>query len=205
MKRALYFLAMFAAAGITASAASITNGNFAACSGTSVAGWTLSGNDAFVCEPAAGGAGGLTIPNNAASADNTSANWLLLNNGPGQLVTATQAITGLTVGTAYAVTFDMRSGYGCCAAGNGPGAGIQIDSMPAWLWAIQNNTNWTTYTVYFVATAASENLTLISQANGTDTDAGFDAVSVGLAPEPSTLLMLGAGIGLVAFRRFRLS
>jgi len=202
MKKALYFLAVFVAAGITASAASITNGNFATCTGTTVAGWTLSGNDGFVCEPSGGGV--LPIPSN--SGPGGSGNWILLNNGPGQLVTASQMITGLTVGSVYTLNWSMRSGYGCCAAGNGPGAGVVIDTLPASLFAIQNNTTWTNYSVTFTATAASENLTLESQANGSDTDAGFANVSVVSAiPEPSTLLLLGAGAGLIAFRRLRLS
>ena len=191
------------AAGITLPAANlVANGNFASCTGSTVANWTITGNDASVCEPASGGV--LPIPSN--SGPGGSGNWLLLNNGPAQLVTATQTITGLTVGAGYTLTWDMRSGYGCCAAGNGPGAGVAIDGNGPWLYPIQNNTTWTPYTVYFTATSTSEVLTLESQANGTDTDAGFAAVSiVSGVPEPSTLLLLGAGAGLIAFRRLRLS
>ncbi len=204
MKNALYFLAVFVAAGITLPAANlVANGNFASCLGATAASWTLSGSDGFACEPGAGGAGGLTIPSNSGD---PSGNWLLLNNGPGQLVTATQTITGLTVGSMYTLSWDMRSGYGCCAVGNGPGAGVAIGGGGPWLYAIQDNTTWTAYDVYFTATSTSEVLTLEAQANGSDTDAGFDGVSVvSGVPEPSTLLLLGAGAGLIAFRRLRLS
>lgn len=201
MKQKLNLLAVFIAVGVALPAANlVTNGTFAGCTtnsnaSTAIPGWVASGNDSSLCQPG--------TPNLGVG-DPAGSNWAELNAGPGAPVTLTQTISGLTVGTAYQVDYDIRSGFSCCGSTTIPGAGISI-AGGSQLFALGNNTTWTPEVYYFTATSTSAVLTLESQQNGSDTDAGFSSVVVTLAPEPSSVLLLGAGLGLVAFRKLRLS
>jgi hypothetical protein len=64
------------------------------------------------------------------------------------------------------------------------------------------------FTETFTYTGTSNTLMFSSQLNGTDQDAGFDNISitpVGSAgvPEPSSFVLVGAGIAAVLLRRRR--
>ncbi len=210
MKKTLYFLAVFVAAGVTLPAANlVTNGSLGSCSTntvtgvTTITGWTVNGiYDQAMCQSGTGTLGAGPAAGNA---------WIELNSSPGTPVSVSQTISGLTVGNSYTLTWDMRSGYGCCGTA-AASAGVSINGATD-LVAIPgggNSTAWAVYSYTFTATSSSTVLSLLSQQNGTDTDAGFanvdlEAATPVVTPEPSTLLMLGAGFGLVALRRLRLS
>jgi hypothetical protein len=202
MKKTLYFLAVFVAAGVTLPAANLViNGDFstAGCVGsTTVPGWTINGTyDTAMCQSGSGSLG----------AGNPGA-WVELNSAPGVPVSISQVITGLTVGASYTLSFDIRNGYGFMGSAS-PVAGVSINGATD-LLPLSTSMAWTTNTYTFVASSSTTTLSLLSQQNGSDVDAGFDNISltpsaVSITPEPSTLLMLGAGFGLIAIRRLRLS
>ena len=68
-------------------------------------------------------------------------------------------------------------------------------------------TNWTAFTYSFLATGTSAQIRFMNVSSSAD-DTGIDNVSIAAAstgvPEPSTLALLGAGLGSLAlFRRRR--
>lgn len=212
MQKVILASLVWMAAAFSVSAAGVTNGNFsAACTpqsynSTNLSGWTAAGSDANLCQQG-------TLPYNNPFGTNppqlgygasgvAGDQWAELNNGPGAAVSLSQTISGLNVGSVYTLTWDMKSGFGCCGSSTTPGAGVSIGGN-TYLFTLGNNLNWAVYSVGFIYTGPTT-LSLLAQQNGTDTDAGFDNVSITPGPEPSTLLLLGLGsAGLVAFRRFR--
>jgi hypothetical protein len=121
-----------------------------------------------------------------------------------------QTIAGLVIGTAYQLTWDMESGYHCCGNPASPGVSAAIDGN-TWLFTVLNSNYWGTtpmFTETFTYTGTSNTLMFSSQLNSTDQDAGFDNISitpVGSAgvPEPSSFVLVGAGIAAVLLRRRR--
>jgi len=166
----------------------VTNGTFAG--GTST-GWTATPTN-FTGAPF----------NHATTACGTQGSCAVLNDFPNTLVSMSQTISSLAVGTTYTLTWDMESYYGCCGSATTPGAGAGIDGN-SYLFAIGNNVSWLSYSETFTYTGGSNVLTFYAQANGTDTDAAFTNIALTAAsaavPEPASWALVIVGFGFVGF------
>jgi hypothetical protein len=154
------------------------------------AGWTFSGS-AIYENPGNNGA--------------VILNECCVGNGAGG--TASTTITGLTVGQAYAVGFDV---WGDNRPGGTWTLNLALNGSPAFsLNGIDHAAGsfaGSAETVFFVATSSSVTLDF-SQANSTEgASPTFDNVTVATVPEPATwaMMILGfAGLGFMAYRRNR--
>jgi hypothetical protein len=153
-------------------------------------GWALALTDGFTCSATEGNPGFA----------------LILNNGPGLVPQASQTIAGLIAGDIYQITIDAKTHYNCCNSATTPGAGVGIDGQQ-FDFLIVNNQPWTTYTFDFTYGGGSNVFVISAQRNGTDSDGEFDNVAINLvqsgAPEPGTLMMLGAGVVSILVSRLR--
>ncbi|MCC6706362.1 MAG: hypothetical protein IT492_02260 [Gammaproteobacteria bacterium] len=168
-----------------AAAELVTNGGF----DVGTAGWVLADTDGFTFAFNEGNPGGA----------------LVLNNGPGPVPRASQAVDGLVIGTTYALSFDAKSHYNCCNGVATPGASARIDGNK-FDFFIFNGQPWTQYSFSFTYAGLSNVLTLASQDNGTDSDGEFDNVSltaVAPVPLPGTALMMLSGLAGVGLARRR--
>ena len=132
---------------------------------------------------------------------------LVLNDAPGPVPSASQNISGLTIGTNYQIDLDALTFYNCCNSATVPGAGVSIDGHQ-FDFLVVNNQPYTHYTFNFTYSGVNSLLVLSSQRNGTDSDAEFDNVSItavpnGNVPEPGTLTLVSLALGLVAMRSRR--
>ena len=194
MKTLICLLAVLAAAGVPAFADAnlVTNGGFdSGCSdwtGVPTSFNTTNYNECVTALPT-------YYPNALQNGD--PGGFAVLNDNPRVLTSMSQAITGLTVGTQYQLTWDMASAYSCCSSSVVPGAGAQIDGN-LWQFIVPDLQPWTAYSETFTYAGGSNVLTFSAQRNGTDTDAAFDNISLSAVPEPSTPLLLGLFLGLAA-------
>lgn len=168
--------------GFSASGANlVTNGDFSVdCNG-----WTTSNTDGFFCQNGSG-----LGPGNPGG-------WADLNNGPGVSPSMSQTISSLVIGTQYLLSWDMQSAHHCCGDPINNGVGVMIDGV-LHEYAIPNSQGWTPYSITFTYTGTSNVLEFSSQRNGTDTDAGFDNISLdavrgAATPEPSSTILVAAG------------
>jgi hypothetical protein len=174
----------------------VTNGSF---TGGSSADWTAS--------PTPFNTSGY---NQVTTSCGTEPSCAVLNDGPNVLLTMTQTISGLVNGTTYDLTWDMKSYYTCCGSSTTAGAGAGIDGQQ-WLYILDNNPNWASFSDTFTYDGGSDVLTFYAQANGTDEDAAFTNIALNaeapVVPEPSSLVLMATallGAGFVARKRIAL-
>jgi hypothetical protein len=176
--------------GFLAAAASSAFGSTLVFNGTfdsNCAGWTIANSDGNTCSSTEGNPGFA----------------LILNNGPGVVVTASQTISGLVTGDDYEIVLDAKTHFNCCNSPVTPGAGVGIDGQQ-FDFLITDNQPWTTYTFDFTYGGGSNTMVLSAQRNGTDSDGEFDNVAINQltsgAPEPASVVLIGAGIAALASR-----
>lgn len=169
-------MVLFLLTSASAFANMVTNGTFT----SNCSGWALTNADGFNCSTTGGNPGGR----------------LILNSGPGVVISASQAISGLVINTAYRISFDASSHYNCCNSNVTKGAGVGIDGKQ-FDFFVYNGQPWTNYFFDFTYAGGSNVLVLSSQRNGTDSDAQFDNVSLAPlqapVPEPGTWFLLTSG------------
>jgi hypothetical protein len=175
----------------------VTNGSF---TGGSFADWTAS--------PTPFNTSGY---NQVTTSCGTEPSCAVLNDGPNTLLTMTQTISGLVDGTTYDLTWDMKSYYTCCGSSTVAGAGAGIDGQQ-WLYILDNNPNWASFSDTFTYDGGSDVLTFYAQANGTDEDAAFTNIELNsegsVVPEPSSFVLMATallGLGFVAHKRIALA
>jgi len=178
----------------------ITNGDFeifVPSNGTG-GGWTSSHID---------GSGG-----HRSSGGNPGGTFILNEAGdPASDPTIQQGVSGLSPGTLYTVQGDVACGNVC---GPGPGTiaalgfGVLLDGTPILqLQTPPSTTNWVHFSQTFAATNTTHVIGFAGERNGTDFDPRIDNISLDVAavpavPEPTTLLLLGAGLaGLTQISR----
>jgi hypothetical protein len=124
-----------------------------------------------------------------------------------------QTINGLTPGGTYALSFDW-AGAQMAGAGGMPNEMWQV-SLGSQTFTTPNMplpypggfTGWTLQTFYFTPTSASEVLSFLATEGGPFGGPPFlllDGVTLDAVPEPSTVVLAGAGLlGLGVVRRLR--
>ncbi len=185
-----------------------TSGNQAAsglwfinASGGGASGWTFSGGTRWFM---ANGCG------YGASSDGTYflnvASWATP-------MVATTTISGLTVGSQYALTFDVSQRQGLYNSTDAmtvvidtttpTSKTITMTDLPSVQSGSADSVNYVSESLTFTATAESQTLTLTGQTEvsaETHNDFVVDNFKVSSVPEPSTLAMLSAGLlGLLAY------
>lgn len=99
----------------------------------------------------------------------------------------------LTAGVNYTATFDM--------AGNQRGGSdtvtIQFGTASLAFSPLLSTSPWTTYTLNFTPTSTASYSLTFNNAGGDNIGAVIDNVSITAVPEPETLAMLLAGLGLI--------
>jgi PEP-CTERM motif len=196
-----------------ASAAAITNGGFEAdggafgsCPETTPTGWT----GGILCDA---GFFGAVPPEGTHFA-------IIGGGGDFPSLSLSQTITGLTIGHSYTVTFDLAGENWThntteqvqVSMLSGSSTGSQTYNAPhstddgggggGPLWD-----HWTVFNYAFLATGTSAAIKFVNVSSLAN-DTGIDSVSIADTttsgvPEPSTLGLLGIGVGCLSFLRYR--
>lgn len=217
----------FALVGAAANAApTITNGNFSSSATDSfivgfgpLSGWTVS--------PVTSGVncidvGGLSDICGAAYNSPATTVWKNPGVAPGggnafvsdveMAETLSQTVSGLTVGTSYAITFAQASSYIFAAGGASTedwavSLGGTTVSSPTMVTPSDGGTPWNLVTVDFTATSASETLSFLAQGTpvGGPPTAFLGDVSIAVAvPEPAAAAIFGLSVlGLLGLYKTR--
>ena len=114
-----------------------------------------------------------------------------------------------TSGTAYSLSFWIGHHAQDPTFYNGPAeASLEIDGSPVGIFSNNNVPppnllHWEQFTYNFIASGATTTIALFSAASDpTQNEVGLDNVSLAAIPEPSSLSLFAAGLGLLALRRW---
>ena len=165
--------------------------------GTTITGWTVgSGNVDYICSLWTADDGVMSLDMNGSAAASIYQD------------------VALTPGASYRLSFAMGENF--FAGPNPKTMDVTIGSLPTWSFSFDNpaataaDMGWATNTVDFVANAATMRLTFASTTAECCWGPALDDVSIALisptaVPEPATVALLGAGLGVlgVAMRRRR--
>lgn len=168
-------------------------------------GWTVTtgtgiNSDAVTATDSIAGTTGIGGLNNAFIDNGAETDGVLLLQG---VSSASQNVTGFTIGQDYILTFDVNA-RNCC--GDVPQGQLSIGGaivIPFTSVPPVGGTNpYSTITVPFTAPAAAIDFKIEGRAaTGGDATLLVDNFSIALVPEPSTLAGLVLGLGLVVRRR----
>jgi hypothetical protein len=169
-------------------------------------GWTVSASgtginsDAVIATDSIAGVVGIGGANNPFIDNGAETDGVLLLQG---VASASQNVTGFTVGESYILTFDVNA-RNCC--GDVPQGQLSIGGsivIPFTSVTPVGGTNlYNTITVPFTAPAASLDFLIESRASaGGDATLLVDNFALAVVPEPSTLAVLALSLGLVVRRR----
>ncbi len=140
-------------------------------------------------------------------------NYVALDADPGVSGTLSQSISGLTVGSGYALTFewataelDVSGSTTATTESLQVSLGSQTQSTATLSTAAAGFDPWRQATMFFTATSTTETLSFLAVGgpSGDPPTVLLDAVSLVYAPEPSTwaIMLVGVG-GLAAFTTMR--
>jgi hypothetical protein len=122
----------------------------------------------------------------------------------------TQSVSGLTVGTVYAISFwyafaQQAGFYGSTNQDLTVSLGGSSKSVPPYLLTSQNFSGWSQATLYFEATSTTEILSFLASADvQLPPFALLSDVDMVNAPEPAAWSVMAAGLlGLIGVARFR--
>ncbi len=144
----------------------------------------------------------------AASPTGGSGNFVALDGDPtvGGGGSISQTMTGLTVGTDYTVTFDWADGQlqsrtGATTDKVDVTLGNQSFTTATVADASQGSTPWLAQSFTYEATSATETLSFLAQGtpDGLPPMVALDGISMVAVPEPSSVALLGGGLGLLWF------
>lgn len=195
MRRLGYLAVIGALAAATpAAAVTIVNGSFEAPDfspgqyvyGVAAPGWTFANGAGITTNASAWGFNDAPDGDQVAFLQNVSS--------------ATQTLTGLTIGQTYTVNFDLsnRPGYSNIL--------VDLSFGGTSIFSLTPTNSWSSYSATFLASATTGDLVFSTNTGFGDHDAGLDNVSIsGAVPEPATWAIMIAGFGLTgaALRRHR--
>jgi hypothetical protein len=125
-----------------------------------------------------------------------------------------QTLTNLTIGTNYLVAFywatgQLQSRSGATTDTVDVTLGNQSYNTPVVADASASSTPWISQTFLYTATSTTETLSFLAQGTPTGLPpmVALDGVSVTAAPEPASIALLGAGLGVLGlvYRRRKAS
>lgn len=123
---------------------------------------------------------------------------VLLDNispSPSSDPTASQTISGLTIGMVYLVSGDYQSGkLRGSGLPTGPSFGVAINGDFLFTAAAPQDFVWRQFSFFHTASSSTAILNLSSQINGTGLSYAIDNIAMRAVPEPSSL-----GLGLFSF------
>ena len=157
--------------------------------GTNITGWTVD-------------SGSIDYIGNYWTASDGARSVDMSGGGAGQI---SQALSGLTIGQQYTITFDL--------AGNPAGGPIVKDlevsaggitSLYSFDTTGQSlsDMGWATQTFVFVATATTDTLAFLSL-NNTSYGPALDNVTIAATPIPGAILLFGSALGGMGFLGYR--
>jgi hypothetical protein len=161
----------------------------------------------YLWGPANGNYNGLTANSGFnTTGGNAGGNYLALDADPNNSGAISQTINGLTVGQGYVLTFAWATAelddtnYGNTTDSVQVTLGSQTQSTQTLSTASKGFDPWRQVTMFFSATSTSETLSFLAVGtpSGDPPTVLLDAVSLIYAPEPSTWLMMLAGLGGLA-------
>jgi hypothetical protein len=177
---------------------------------------SASSTGVYLYGPANGNSNGLTASSGATTTGGYSGqnggNYIALDADSTVSGTLSQSISGLTVGSSYALTFEWATAQldtqtpTATTESLTVSLGSQTQSTATLSTAAKGFDAWTQATMFFTATSTTETLSFLAVGSpaGDPPTVLLDAVSLTAAPEPSTWgIMLAGMAGLAGFTAIR--